>query len=38
MGLLTLSKDVLRDEGTPRLIKFSCEIKLSDVGYFNNYK
>jgi hypothetical protein len=35
MGPLTLSKDVLRNEGTPWLIKSQVIENLSDVGHFN---
>jgi hypothetical protein len=34
-GPYSLSKDALREEGTPRLIKCPGEGNLSDVGHFN---
>jgi hypothetical protein len=37
MGSLTLSKDALREEGTPWLIKRPGERNLSDVEHFNRY-
>jgi len=35
MGPLTLSKEALREEGTPCLIKCPSERNLSDVKHFN---